>query len=358
MRFTYTPRLRSIALLALLALIALLNISPAAPAQSVAAQGAPALIWPIAGREDPTFISDPFAPRLQESKNNRYDWHRGIDIPAPCDTPVRAAAGGTVTVFGVGSTGFSDLTVRINHGNNFHTIYTHLNSVPANITTGTVVTQSTIIGYSGESENGLDGGCAANNGKFDHLHFEVRNGGATQRFAVNPLGFLNYTNSGAPTFTATAAGEPAELNGDDTRMAVDVTASVPDTELDLNEIRVQVFTDAGVLMDDQRFNINQWTLNFTQGSSGTSNVAILDTANDYDGVYDRNYSGFDPIANNLYGFTVSPQLFNVNSTNYTIGVRFWNLNANAYVGFWRIEVSATDVRGNTTTQQLILNPWM
>ena len=51
-------------------------------------------VWPIHASNTPDYLvsdrnrlSSTFGPRQKASAGDRYDWHRGIDIPADCNTP-------------------------------------------------------------------------------------------------------------------------------------------------------------------------------------------------------------------------------------------------------------------------------
>ena len=96
--------------------------------------------------------------------------HEGIDISAPCGTPIRAAASGTV-IFAGWMGGYGNLTI-IDHGNGLATAYAHQTAIYA----GGGVSQGQTIGSVGTT--GSSTGC--------HLHFEVRVNGS----AVDPMGYL------------------------------------------------------------------------------------------------------------------------------------------------------------------------
>ena len=53
-------------------------------------------VWPLTGTSLPSTQSSPFGPRQLASDNLRYDFHRGIDTPAPTGTPMYAVDDGTV----------------------------------------------------------------------------------------------------------------------------------------------------------------------------------------------------------------------------------------------------------------------
>lgn len=115
------------------------------------------MIWPIAGRVSQEFHSG----------------HYGMDIFAPCGTPVYAAKGGTVIVAEFNSGGYGNLVV-VDHGGGFSTAYAHHQSLSVSV--GQTVSQGQQVGLEGTT--GRSTGC--------HLHFETRLNGAAQ----NPRNYL------------------------------------------------------------------------------------------------------------------------------------------------------------------------
>lgn len=99
--------------------------------------------------------------------------HRGIDIPAPLGTSVRASCAGVVRF--AGRAGGYGLMVEIDHGNGLHTRYAHLSRILA--PEGTRVAQGEQIALMGSTGRSTG----------SHLHFEVRQDGR----AADPLRFLN-----------------------------------------------------------------------------------------------------------------------------------------------------------------------
>jgi murein DD-endopeptidase MepM/ murein hydrolase activator NlpD len=86
--------------------------------------------------------------------------HRGVDIAAPLGTPVRAAAGGTVTFAGpVGGR----LFLTIDHGAGLESTYSWVDSLA--VRRGDVVTQGQVIARSGSGHAGV---------LVPHLHMGVR----------------------------------------------------------------------------------------------------------------------------------------------------------------------------------------
>jgi murein DD-endopeptidase MepM/ murein hydrolase activator NlpD len=98
--------------------------------------------------------------------------HTGIDITAPRGTPVYATADGTVSSEQGGS-GYG-ITVVLNHGYSYQTLYAHLSK--RLVKTGQRIKRGQLIGYVGNT--GLSMG--------SHLHYEVLKGGTP----VNPVHYF------------------------------------------------------------------------------------------------------------------------------------------------------------------------
>jgi len=89
--------------------------------------------------------------------------HAGIDLAMPANTPIRAAAAGTVVNAGWAFAGYG-ISVVIDHGNGYLTHYAHMNQAAANV--GQRVAAGAVIGYEGSTGDSTG----------PHLHFEVHNG--------------------------------------------------------------------------------------------------------------------------------------------------------------------------------------
>ena len=124
--------------------------------------GSGAMIWPVDGA-----VVSGFGMRWGRM-------HEGIDIAAPAGTPIRAADAGSVVLVQSDSEsgGYGNFTC-LDHGGGLQTCYAHQSSFA--VTSGSV-SQGDVIGYVG-----CTGHCYG-----DHLHFEVRIGGAP----TDPLGYL------------------------------------------------------------------------------------------------------------------------------------------------------------------------
>jgi peptidoglycan hydrolase-like protein with peptidoglycan-binding domain len=150
-----------------------LSVDGRAGQTTVAALGRPLptspirLAWPLAGP-----VGSPFGPR-----GDRF--HAGIDVAAPADTPVAAAAGGRVSW--AGQRDGWGLLVVVAHGHGVRTFYAHL--ARADVRLGEPVGAGQRIGLVG----------ATGDASGPHLHFEVRLRGA----AVDPLAALPASTAGS-----------------------------------------------------------------------------------------------------------------------------------------------------------------
>lgn len=124
------------------------------------------LILPVKGR-----ISTPFG--LHRYYNGKpKSRHNGIDIAAPKNTPIKAAANGKVIL--TGNYFFMGKAVLIDHGEGLITVYCHLNKIK--VKANQTVAQGKVIGLVGSTGRSTG----------PHLHWAVRLNGT----AVNPRLFL------------------------------------------------------------------------------------------------------------------------------------------------------------------------
>lgn len=100
-------------------------------------------------------------------------FHTGIDLAAPENSPVLAAADGEVTLVGRDPWGYGNYVV-ISHDGGLATLYAHLNTVM--VASGQLVLQSQQIANEGSTGNSTG----------PHLHFEVRVGGVP----TDPIPYL------------------------------------------------------------------------------------------------------------------------------------------------------------------------
>ena len=125
-------------------------------------------IWPLRG-----VLTSPFGARWG-------GFHNGLDIAAPMYSPIVAAASGRVTTVGKPylASGDTATVVIIAHGNNFSTLYGHLDDRvhPPIVQVGQYVNAGQVIAY-----EGMTGWTTG-----PHLHFMTIVNGR----AVNPLPYL------------------------------------------------------------------------------------------------------------------------------------------------------------------------
>lgn len=114
-------------------------------------------------------ISSRFGPRKAPTAGASTN-HRGIDLAAPLNTPIRAAKGGRVTVSKDEATGYGKW-IEIQHPDGTKTRYAHLNT--RDVQVGAQVQAGQQIGKMGST--GTSTG--------SHLHFEVLDKSGKQ---VNP----------------------------------------------------------------------------------------------------------------------------------------------------------------------------
>jgi septal ring factor EnvC (AmiA/AmiB activator) len=104
----------------------------------------------------------------------------GIGIAAPAGTPVKAVEAGKVRL--VGQFGTYGLTILLEHGNGYYSVYSHLQT--ANVKLNDAITKSQTIATVG----GL------NSDYGPHLHFEIR---GENQIALDPTDWLKRVVSGA-----------------------------------------------------------------------------------------------------------------------------------------------------------------
>jgi len=108
-----------------------------------------------------------------------YDGHDGWDWSMATGTNILASAAGDVVVAEWGNwAGGYGRTIVISHGNNYYTVYSHLDQLLVGL--GASVTAGQHIAESGATPSGISA----------HLHFGVRHGGYTDTtYAVDPFGW-------------------------------------------------------------------------------------------------------------------------------------------------------------------------
>ena len=113
------------------------------------------LDWPVDG----TFLFR--FGRVINPNNTTTRWN-GVGIAAPLGTPVKSVAPGSVV--SVGQLGTYGLTVILDHGGGYFSIYASLNSVSPSLRKGSALRKGDPIGTVGISDPDLK----------PHLHFEIR----------------------------------------------------------------------------------------------------------------------------------------------------------------------------------------
>ncbi len=275
------------------------------------------ITWPIADSQRPAALSSTFGPRIQGSTED-YDFHRGIDLPVPTGTQVLAAAAGEVVVAG-DSRDYPDDSVQVAHCADdlppavieqcqepFFTLYSHLSEIA--VETGDRLSRGQSLGRSGASSSG-----------FEHLHFEIREGGSWQRYAVHPLAFLPHPDTG-----------PAEVKIDEVIFddpeapIVHGVVTRPATELDFVRMDVELYAgNDGLLLSSQSYDLNEWNREHTPDD-------------------DPNEKLDNPFFN---GVTVRPQPFGMDSDTYEILFRFRRLESDVGKDDLRVVVRTLDIDG-------------
>jgi murein DD-endopeptidase MepM/ murein hydrolase activator NlpD len=145
------------------------------------AAGTPLLSPPLAGAITqgfgPTTLA--FEPAMRVGGITYPHFHTGLDIAAPMDTPVQAAAAGVVALAGAETDGQGHLVgygnyVVIAHGGGMISLYGHLDKLL--VKAGQAVHAGDPIGLEGSTGNSTGA----------HVHFEVR----VDAVPVDPLAYL------------------------------------------------------------------------------------------------------------------------------------------------------------------------
>jgi len=148
-------------------------------------------LWPLGKSTTPDEMNTSYGPRIDA---DRWDFHDGIDLPAPVGTPVFAMADGVVhragpadktgTGQGFGSTHvLLQVVDPTDQNNDLFLVYLHLDSIAAGVTLGAQVHQGDLIGAVGQED-----------ATYPHLHFEFRKGAPREDNSVHPLNYLPYLN--------------------------------------------------------------------------------------------------------------------------------------------------------------------
>lgn len=269
-------------------------------------------VWPIGGTEEPQLMSSTFGPRLQKSRDSRYDFHRGIDIPAPMGTPVVAIAAGRVRRAGR-EPAFSDVVVQIEHceGDDrcFYSTYLHLN-MPV-VRAGDWVEQGQHIGYSGLAASSL----------FPHLHFEIREGRPEKEYCVHPLRFLPTPFWMPPVLSLSAIDDATP-----SRVSVEVEVALPSSAPGLVEVAVATSVrSTGAVLEERVFDVEAWNRKYT---ADDNDVTIDQPSHE--------------------GIRIEPLEYTSGSAVYAARFRFSDLAGTAARGDLRVTARARDVGGNVS----------
>ena len=126
-------------------------------------------IWPL---EDYHYISSQYGYRVHPI-TKRYNFHTGIDIPAPKNTPVLAVDDGIV-IFAGYKKGYGNV-VEIKHFDSKKTLYAHNNIIVVKY--GDIVKKGQTISKVGSTGNSTG----------NHVHFEVK----INNQRINPIYAVN-----------------------------------------------------------------------------------------------------------------------------------------------------------------------
>ena len=145
----------------------------------------PPLVWPLSGAEGPDAdsIHAQFGPRALPSG---YDFHAGIDLPAPTGTRVNAVLPGVVVRVRPwnGTSSGAGNAVLMAHEGGVHTSYLHLHTITVKV--GDILAAKDRVGTVGST-----------GASYPHLHLGYFKGlpgaSADERYAINPLEVLPFT---------------------------------------------------------------------------------------------------------------------------------------------------------------------
>ena len=169
--------------------------SPAPPADPIPGRGSNdeshSFVGPQRSRPSPD-VNTSYGPRIDA---DRWDFHDGIDLPAPAGTRVHAMANGTVfragpadkTSAGLGF-GSTHVILKVQDPadgqDDLFLVYLHLDSIATGAVPGSTVQQGDVIGAVGQED-----------ATYPHLHFEFRKGDAREASSVHPLRYLPYVST-------------------------------------------------------------------------------------------------------------------------------------------------------------------
>jgi hypothetical protein len=149
-------------------------------------------IWPLSRKRTPDGMNTSYGPRIDA---DRWDFHDGIDLPAPVGTRIFAMTDGVVhragpadkidDERGFGSTHVLIRVVDPKDGkDDLFLVYLHLDTIAEEIIPGAPVNRGQLIGTVGQED-----------ATYPHLHFEFRKGGPEEDQSVHPLNYLPFSNT-------------------------------------------------------------------------------------------------------------------------------------------------------------------
>jgi murein hydrolase activator len=139
-------------------------------AASITRKSLGSLAWPVSGP-----VVYRFGP--SSGPNGTSVQYQGIGIGTPLGTPVHVVAGGRVA--SAGPQGTFGLTIVVEHGGGFYTVYAYLSRLE--VTTGQLLRAGDVVG--------LSGGAASDHGP--HIEFQIREAtDGNQPVALDPLNWL------------------------------------------------------------------------------------------------------------------------------------------------------------------------
>lgn len=119
-----------------------------------------------------TPVNGTISSKFGASSSRRSSSHTGLDIAAPCGTPIKACNSGVVTF--AGRNGSYGNLVKISHGDGVETWYAHCNTL--NVSVGQNVSAGQVVATVGSTGNSTG----------YHLHLEIRINGSP----VNPQKYV------------------------------------------------------------------------------------------------------------------------------------------------------------------------
>lgn len=230
--------------------------------------------WPVQLTYPWQRMISSFGPRLL---NNRYDFHRGIDLPGTTNDPVMSISPGKIfRVYDVDDPNSpypnSGNVVIIKHRfrspylfhgryrRTYYSVYAHLDRLAPDLYPDMVVQRGTRLGYIG----------ASGNASYTHLHFEIRIGTVCAQASkcgrgydphVNPLLLLPYPNTTSGSMQAAFVDRVLKIR-----------TTMSRAELDLNRLVIRPIAQEKIQAGSIVLNFN------TRRGFNASSTAALDAA--------------------------------------------------------------------------------